>query len=154
MKYKCLVLDHDDTIVNSTPTVNFPAFKKCLAKLRPDVNLELEEYICYNFEPGLNRYYKENNLPMPELIYGWECEPDQRKLAVLPIKQIMEKLSLEPKDLVMIDDLKPGKTMADNAGIDFIGAGWSHSIPKISSYMEKECKYYCKNVDELEKYIF
>ena len=59
MKYKCLVLDHDDTIVNSTPTVNFPAFKKCLAKLRPDVNLELEEYICYNFEPGLNRYYKE-----------------------------------------------------------------------------------------------
>ena len=46
MKYKCLVLDHDDTIVNSTPTVNFPAFKKCLAKLRPDVNLALEEYIC------------------------------------------------------------------------------------------------------------
>ena len=55
---------------------------------------------------------------------------------------------------VMIDDLKPGKTMADNAGIDFIGAGWSHSIPKISSYMEKECKYYCKNVEELKKYIF
>ena len=92
------------------------------------------------------RDYKENNLPMPELIYGWECEPDQRKPAVWPIKQIMEKLSLESKDLVMIDDLKPGKTMADNAGIDFIGAGWSHSIPKISSYMEKECKYYCKNV--------
>ena len=110
--------------------------------------------VSHSMNKNIIRDYKENNLPMPELIYGWECEPDQRKPAVWPIKQIMEKLSLESKNLVMIDELKPGKIMADNAGIDFIGAGWSHSIPKISSYMEKECKYYCKNVEELEKYIF
>ena len=27
MKYKCLVVDHDDTIVNSTATIHFPSFE-------------------------------------------------------------------------------------------------------------------------------
>jgi hypothetical protein len=54
----------------------------------------------------------------------------------------------------MIDDLKPGKVMADNAGINFIGAGWAHSIPEIVSYMKSECKFYCSTVKELENYIF
>ena len=26
MRYKCLVLDHDDTVVNSTATIHFPSF--------------------------------------------------------------------------------------------------------------------------------
>lgn len=26
LKVKCLILDHDDTVVKSTPEINFPAF--------------------------------------------------------------------------------------------------------------------------------
>lgn len=28
LNYRCLVLDHDDTVVRSEETVNFPAFSK------------------------------------------------------------------------------------------------------------------------------
>ena len=35
MRYQCLVLDHDDTVVNSTATINYPAFVQTLQKLRP-----------------------------------------------------------------------------------------------------------------------
>ena len=30
MRYKCLVLDHDDTLVNSTATMHFPCFCEVL----------------------------------------------------------------------------------------------------------------------------
>jgi len=119
MKYKCLVLDHDDTVVNSTATVNFPSFMNVLKKLRPGFSLTLDEFLRYNFEPGFSSFCR-----------------------------------LKPEDLVMIDDLKPGKIMADNSGIDFIGAGWAHSIPEITSYMKRECQHYCTSVTELEQYIF
>ena len=36
MKYKCLVLDHDDTVVDSTKTIHYPAFLDTLHQLRPD----------------------------------------------------------------------------------------------------------------------
>ena len=48
MKYKCLVLDHDDTIVNSTATIHYPAFIESLKILRPHLTLTLEEYFYYN----------------------------------------------------------------------------------------------------------
>ena len=43
MKYKCLILDHDDTIVNSTATIHYPAFqeymKEC-SRTIPDYYIE------------------------------------------------------------------------------------------------------------------
>ena len=30
MKYKCLVFDHDDTVVNSTATIHHPCFAEYL----------------------------------------------------------------------------------------------------------------------------
>ena len=38
MKYKCLILDHDDTTVNSTAEVNYPALLDTLSHLRPDIH--------------------------------------------------------------------------------------------------------------------
>ena len=52
MKYKCLILDRDDTIVDSTRTVNFPAFLDSLSKLRPGVTMTGEDYFKYNYKPG------------------------------------------------------------------------------------------------------
>ena len=54
LRYQCLVLDHDDTVVNSTATVNFPAFLETLQRLRPELakSMTLEDYFRYNFDPG------------------------------------------------------------------------------------------------------
>ena len=34
LRVRCLVLDHDDTVVKSTPEINFPAFLRSLKDLR------------------------------------------------------------------------------------------------------------------------
>ena len=47
------------------------------------------------------------------------------------LQQIMRHYRLEPQQLVMIDDLKPGYEMAKRCGVDFIAAGWSHRFPEI-----------------------
>ena len=52
MKYKALVLDHDDTSVKSTPEIHYPAFMKTLELLRPSERLTLDEFIEYNFGIG------------------------------------------------------------------------------------------------------
>ena len=39
MRYKCLVLDHDDTVVNSSQSIHFPAFLQTLKTLRPNDEL-------------------------------------------------------------------------------------------------------------------
>ena len=36
MRYPCLVLDHDDTLVNSTATIHFPCFCEFLQEVRPN----------------------------------------------------------------------------------------------------------------------
>ena len=59
MSIKCLVLDHDDTTVNSTPCIHYPAFLKSLELLRPDKHLTIEEFWTKNFSPGLGPFYRE-----------------------------------------------------------------------------------------------
>ena len=55
LRVKCLVLDHDDTVVRSTPEINYPAFKKALEVLRPDMELSYEQFIEWNFIPGFSK---------------------------------------------------------------------------------------------------
>ena len=50
---------------------------------------------------------------------------------------------------MVIDDLKPGKDMADRAGVDFIAAGWTHTVPHIIETMQRICPHYCRTVAEL-----
>ena len=53
MKYKCLILDHDDTAVKSTPDIHYPSFIDALKTLRPDMKpLSFEEFVSYCFNPG------------------------------------------------------------------------------------------------------
>lgn len=52
MKYKALVLDHDDTSVKSTPEIHYPAFLKTLELLRPGEKLSRGEFMKYNFDIG------------------------------------------------------------------------------------------------------
>ena len=59
MKYKCLVLDHDDTVVNSTPIIHYQAFLKILEELRPGVYFSMETFLAQNFSPGLGPFYRD-----------------------------------------------------------------------------------------------
>lgn len=45
LKYKCLVLDHDDTVVQSEKTLGFPYFKEFMSRIRPGVELTFEDYV-------------------------------------------------------------------------------------------------------------
>ena len=45
LKYPCLVLDHDDTVVQSEKTLGFPFFREFVSKIRPGVTVTYEEYV-------------------------------------------------------------------------------------------------------------
>ena len=216
LKYPCLVLDHDDTTVNSTATVHYPCFVEYMEKYFPDVHLTLEEYFRYNFEPGvidlftkicgmtweqmmdeenywkeyvkhhvpaaypgireileeqkkrggkicvvshsfadyIRRDYRLNGLPEPDLIFGWECPPEQRKPAVYPLEQIMKTFGMKPEELLVVDDLKPGYDMARAAGVPFAAAGWANDIPEIEHFMRENCGLYFKKVVEFGNFLY
>ena len=218
MRYQCLVLDHDDTVVDSTASVHYPAFMETLRRLRPGEweSLTLEEYFLYNFEPGFAEFCRdilgftaeedaeqgrawehyvaghvpkaypgmkeflwrcreagirlcvvslalkenilrdgrEHGLPEPEFVYGWDSAPEKRKPSPWPLKEIMRRTGLSPDALLMVDDLKPGKQMADACGVDFAAAGWAHHVPQIVEYMRRECPRYCPELRDLEAIVF
>ncbi len=56
LKYKCLVLDHDDTVMNSTAHVHHPSFLVALEELRPGLTMDLDTYFRINFDPGFLPY--------------------------------------------------------------------------------------------------
>ena len=216
LKFRCLVLDHDDTVVNSTATVHYPCFKEYMEKFQPQVHLSLEEYFRYNFDPGvipmfteicglslaemeheeaywkeyvkhhvpsaypgireileeqrrrgglitvvshsfsenILRDYRENSLPEPDRVFGWEYPGEQRKPSPWPLRKIMEEYALNPADLLVVDDLKPGYDMAQAACVPFAGAGWANDIPEIETFMRKNCDRYFKTVAELRCFLF
>ena len=45
LKYPCLVLDHDETVVQSEKTIGYPCFCQTLSRLRPGRTITLEEYV-------------------------------------------------------------------------------------------------------------
>jgi phosphoglycolate phosphatase/pyrophosphatase PpaX len=61
MKYKCLVLDHDDTVVSSTAEIHFPCFVEYLKMTRPHLVSEwdLETYLIKNFHPGITAILRD-----------------------------------------------------------------------------------------------
>ena len=43
-RYKCLVLDHDDTVVQSEQTTGYPCLLMTLERFRPGATITLAEY--------------------------------------------------------------------------------------------------------------
>ena len=215
LRFPCVALDHDDTVVNSTATVHYPAFVEYMRLRGQETDISLEDYFRANFHPGvvefftqicgmtmeemreeevfwngyvkkhvpkaydgireiLEKYrarggritvvshsytenilrdYRENGLPEPDMIFGWESPPEERKPNTWPLERIMEKYSLKPAELLVVDDLKPGYDMALSAGTPFAAAGWANDIPEIESFMRKNSGWYLKTVDELGRLL-
>ena len=51
LKYPCLVLDHDDTVVQSEKTIGYPFFCKILEEYRPGQTISFRDYVhdCHDF---------------------------------------------------------------------------------------------------------
>ncbi len=59
MNYKALILDHDDTVVDSTATVHYPAFVAFMEQLRGGTDITLEQYFAWNFDPGVLPFFRD-----------------------------------------------------------------------------------------------
>ena len=193
MRYPCLVMDHDDTVVNSTATIHYPCFVEYLKIYRPGMTISLEDYWLKNFSPGfvpmcredfglddrelqlelefwreyvrshipaayagirevlwrhverggtvcvvshslgehIRRDWRENGLPEPTLVYGWDDPPEQRKPNPYPLTDIMARA----------------------AGVDFLAAGWSNDLQPIERFMRENCRHYAPTVASLAKLL-
>lgn len=51
LKYPCLVLDHDDTVVQSEKTIGYPYFCTILDQFRPGETISFHDYVldCHNY---------------------------------------------------------------------------------------------------------
>ena len=75
LKYPCLVLDHDDTVVQSETTINYPYFCYILDQFRPGETITLEEYTDGCFHPGFadmcRQRYQFTDQELKEEYQGW-----------------------------------------------------------------------------------
>ena len=90
---------------------------------------------------------------MPDLVFGWELEPERRKPHPYPIHETLRQLGLAPRDVLVVDDLKPGIVMAQAAGVDAAAAGWAHDIPAIREFMQRSCVAYLETVADFAELI-
>lgn len=76
LKYPCLVLDHDDTVVQSEATVNYPFFAYILDRFRPGTTVTLEEYVhgCCNvgFADMCRQKYGFTEQELVDEYAGWQ----------------------------------------------------------------------------------
>jgi len=61
MKYKALILDHDDTAVSSTAEIHYPAHVAIMKKIRPGhPPVSIEQWLLKNSHPGISHYLTED----------------------------------------------------------------------------------------------
>ena len=96
MRYKCLVFDHDDTVVNSTATIHHPCFVKFLGEYYPGRSISLEDYFIKNFNPGFvdmcrGEYGMDDEALRRETEFWREYVKDHIPQAYPGIREIMER---------------------------------------------------------------
>ena len=109
--------------------------------------------VSHSLDFNIRRDYRENGLPEPNAVFGWEQPLERRKPSPWPLQEIMRRFDLQPWDLLMIDDLKPGYDMARACGVDFAAVGWANDIPAIERFMRGNCRWYFKTVPELAAFL-
>ena len=76
LKFPCLVLDHDDTVVQSETTINYPYFCYILDQFRPGTTITLEAYTqgCCNlgFTEMCRQNYGFSDEELQEEYKGWK----------------------------------------------------------------------------------
>lgn len=61
LRFRCLILDHDDTAMDSTATVHHPAHVASMAVLRPGERpVDLAGFFLKSFSPGFHAFLRED----------------------------------------------------------------------------------------------
>lgn len=217
LKYPCLILDHDDTIVQTERAIGYPYFRDYLEKIRPGTHLSFRDYVraCHNTvfpdmcranwnftdaemeeEYALWQTYCASHIPpifpgvdslirrqkaegglvcvvslsshanivrdydahfgiQPDAVYDNDLPRHQRKPLPWPLMDIMARFALEPKDLLVVDDMMLGVQMARAAGVPTAYAAWSkQDFPELLEEMRDVCDYSFASAAELERFLF
>ncbi len=74
LRYACLIIDHDDTAVDSSETIHYPAHLEMMKKLRPGLPaISLDGWFQKNFDPGVMGFLvDELGLTKEELLQEFE----------------------------------------------------------------------------------
>lgn len=221
LRYRCLVMDHDDTAVMSTPLIHYPAHIKAMKDLRPGhTPIDLDGWVRKMFHPGFEPYLRDevgltpdemaqnyrvwrevtsSIVPeffpgilgilaefkrrggilvvashsevgfvqrdyraasaaneggvSPDLVFGGNAKAEERKPHPFPVIATLNRFGLARRDLVVVDDLRAGLDMAEAAGVDFVAAGWGHSIPEIRHILQQRSRRYCETVMDFGKFL-
>lgn len=220
MKYTCLLIDHDDTSVDSSPSIHHLAHMEQMRRLgRENESVGVDQWMKINYSPGILAYldtvlglneeekalcytvwreYVQNRIPeffpgilrilkkfrdrgghivvvthseeemvrshylhqtevpgfLPDRIIGWTGDSTKNKPDPWPVFDVMREYGIKKEKILVVDDLKPGIIMAQKAGVDSIGVGWSHRIPEIIEDMRKNCSFYASSIQEFEEILF
>lgn len=77
LKYPCLVLDHDDTVVQTERSIGYPYFREYLLKIRPGTDLQYHEYVekCNNmvFADMCKKCWDFTDEELHEEYIGWKA---------------------------------------------------------------------------------
>jgi phosphoglycolate phosphatase/pyrophosphatase PpaX len=107
----------------------------------------------HSFEKNIKRDYAQNDLPLPDVIYGWDLPREKRKPGTFTVDDLISRYGFDRSEILMVDDLKPGLDMALSAGIDFAAAGWAYDVPEVEEYMRNSATYYLDSVEALHNLL-
>lgn len=216
-RYRCLVLDHDDTVVQTERAIGYPYFREYLKKIRPGTELSFQEYVhlfhnaifpdvcrehwqfteeeqaeeyrdwqiyrrtmvaplCPGMDSVIRRQKAEGGLICvvslsdredvlhdyrhhfgfePDAVYGKELPRHRRKPEPWPVFDIMERFGLNPEQMLMVDDMRLGWSMASACGVDTAFAAWSRQdFPELMTEMKEICRFSFDSVGEFEEFLF
>ena len=96
LKYRCLVLDHDDTVVQTERTIGYPYFRDFIQHIRPGCTLSFEEYVrnCNNmiFADMCTQRWQMTEEEQKEEYLGWKVYSRENIPEVCPgIQRVIQR---------------------------------------------------------------
>ena len=161
MKYRCLVFDHDDTVVNSTATIHHPCFEAYLQRYYPGRSCTLEDYFIKNFSPGFmpmcrEEYGMSDEDLAQEGLFWREWVKDHIPAAYPGIREIMERQRAEGGLLCVISHSYEDNIRRDYAANGLpapdLVFGWEQPLERRKPYpwpLEEILRHYALSPSEL-----
>ena len=82
MAYKCILIDHDDTVAPTSENQHYPSFKSSLEDINPNLKITFDEYINYSFNPGFEIFLKEilqlNEEKIKIMYENWKTDTSEK----------------------------------------------------------------------------